>query len=215
MRRKPLVRDDCLALVPLADLFNHAAEGCEVSFSPAAYTVNAHRRIEEGEEVCISYGAHSNDFLLVEYGFVMGGGEDEGEGRNKWDSVNLDELLTPLMGEKQEKALRDEGFWGRYVLDAQGVCYRTRVALGVLSMPAGEWRQALKGGFEQDDPKKKKKADEILLQALKPYRDAVEEKIEKVQRLDVEEESQRAMLSRRWRQIYTLVSDEINRIEKR
>ena len=39
----------------------------------------AARAFAPGDEVRISYGRHPGDFLLVEYGFVMGGGREGGE----------------------------------------------------------------------------------------------------------------------------------------
>ncbi|KAH6664585.1 hypothetical protein B0J14DRAFT_681686 [Halenospora varia] len=35
--KKPFNHDDCLALIPLADVFNHADVGCKVTFSPSGY----------------------------------------------------------------------------------------------------------------------------------------------------------------------------------
>ena len=53
--------DDRLALLPVADLFNHAAGGCQVSFTPdGCFSVCADRVYRAGEEVYVSYGEHSN-----------------------------------------------------------------------------------------------------------------------------------------------------------
>jgi hypothetical protein len=205
-KRVQRIRDDCLALVPLADLFNHAAVGCEVSFSPAAYSVTADREYEAGEEVCISYGGHGNDFLLAEYGFIMDGPA------NKWDKISLDDIMAKLINKEQERILTEEGFWGRYTLDGEGICYRTRVALGLLSMPAAKWRRALSGGFEAEEGRAKK-TNGILSQALKSESEVVEGKIREVEKLDVGLENYRQTLVRRWRQIQTLLDDEITRLE--
>ena len=86
--KNPLNRDDCMALIPFADYFNHADVGSVVTFSPSGYKICTDRQIEKGEEIYISYGNHSNDFLLAEYGFIL----DE----NKWDEISLDELILPL-----------------------------------------------------------------------------------------------------------------------
>ncbi|KAG8406247.1 hypothetical protein J3459_019286 [Metarhizium acridum] len=56
--------EDRLALLPVADMFNHAGvPGCSVAFSPEAYTVTATRACARGDEVFLSYGEHSNDFF--------------------------------------------------------------------------------------------------------------------------------------------------------
>ncbi|KAJ3494272.1 hypothetical protein NLG97_g4184 [Lecanicillium saksenae] len=62
---------DRLALLPVADLFNHAAIGCKVQYNTDGYDVVADRSYSEGDEVYTSYGEHSNDFLLAEYGFLL------------------------------------------------------------------------------------------------------------------------------------------------
>lgn len=62
---------DRLALLPVADLFNHAAVGCKVSYCADSYEIIADRKYLKGDEVCTSYGEHSNDFLLAEYGFLL------------------------------------------------------------------------------------------------------------------------------------------------
>lgn len=206
-KRVQRVRDDCLALVPLADLFNHAAVGCEVSFSPAAYSVTADREYQAGEEVCISYGGHGNDFLLAEYGFIMGGAG------NKWDGISLDHIMEKLINKEQEGILREEGFWGRYALDGEGLCYRTRVALGLLSMPVAKWRRALSGGFEVQEGSTKR-ANEILAQALSSESQVVESKVREVEELDVGLKSCRETLLRRWMQIQKLLDDEISRLQE-
>ena len=69
MERLP--HDDKLAILPIADLFNHADVGYESEFSPKKFTFILDRGYCVGEEVHMSYGSHSNDFLPAEYGFVL------------------------------------------------------------------------------------------------------------------------------------------------
>jgi hypothetical protein len=204
IKMKPLSRDDCLALIPLADLFNHADVGCEVTFSPSGYKICADREIEKGEEVYISYGNHSNDFLLVEYGFILA--------ENRWDQISLDEIILPLLSEEQKERLKEEGFLGKYVLDRENTCYRTLVALKLLCMPVNKWQHLLTNGLEGEE-KYQKTADRILLEVLKPYLKNVEEKIKLVGVLDSGLESQRDTLARRWKQVHQLLAAAISRIE--
>lgn len=77
---------DRLALLPVADLFNHAASGCHVSYSAEGYTITADRDYSKGSEVCTSYGDHSNDFLLAEYGFMLR--------NNPTDQLHVDDLIS-------------------------------------------------------------------------------------------------------------------------
>ncbi|KAJ9148753.1 SET domain-containing protein [Coniochaeta hoffmannii] len=114
---------DRLALMPAADLFNHAETGCEVSFTPTAYTVSADRSYRPGEEICISYGEHSNDFLLTEYGFVLSD--------NCWDMVCIDDVVLDTLSPWQAAQMQKEGLLGRFLLDSNGIpCRKTRRRFG-------------------------------------------------------------------------------------
>ncbi|KAK5652776.1 hypothetical protein OQA88_9632 [Cercophora sp. LCS_1] len=63
--------EDRIALVPVADMLNHAESGCEVLITTDGFTITSDRAYRPGQEVKISYGGHPNDFLLAEYGFVL------------------------------------------------------------------------------------------------------------------------------------------------
>lgn len=202
--KKPISRDDCLALSPFADLFNHADIGCKVTFSPPGYQISTDRDIEKGEEVYISYGNHSNDFLLAEYGFTLA--------ENRWDRIYLDDILLPLFSEDQKQSLADEGFLGKFVLDRETVCYRTRVALRLLCMPANKWRVLVANGLEEKD-KHQVTVDGILQNALKLHLEHVDRYIKKVEALKFGLASQRETLSTRWKQIRLLLTTCIDRIE--
>ncbi|KXJ91834.1 hypothetical protein Micbo1qcDRAFT_233217 [Microdochium bolleyi] len=109
--------DERLALIPLADLFNHAPSPgtiskpgrgpMSVSFSEEGYTITARRPVAAGEEVCISYGEHSNDFLLAEYGFFFASSEpgSEHNGGNPYDSISLGDAIAPLLTAAQKASV--------------------------------------------------------------------------------------------------------------
>ncbi|KAH7026680.1 uncharacterized protein B0I36DRAFT_331142 [Microdochium trichocladiopsis] len=111
-RRYPY--DERLALIPLADLFNHTPSPgtinkprkapVAVSFSTDGYTFTATKDIVAGEEVCISYGEHSNDILLAEYGFFFTSSSisQEHNGGNPYDSISLAEVISPLLTADQQ-----------------------------------------------------------------------------------------------------------------
>ncbi|OWP06732.1 SET domain-containing protein [Marssonina coronariae] len=202
----PNNRDDCMALNPFADYFNHTAAdtACEVNFSAAGYTVTTAVDIEQGEELYISYGSHSNDFLLAEYGFVIGEG-------NQWDEVKLDVYVLELLSKGKKEALEEEGFLGNYMLDRETVCYRTQVALRLACVPIEEWRRYVRvaDGGEKDQAK----VDELLLEVLKKYLSDVAQKIKLVDSLTDGTANQIDTLSRRWKQIDVLLQSAIDRIQ--
>ncbi|KAK5075732.1 hypothetical protein LTR70_010040 [Exophiala xenobiotica] len=199
--QEPLDSNECLALVPFADYFNHVDVGCKVTFSSTGYTFCAERKIRKGEEICTNYGNHSNDFLLAEYGFVL---ED-----NKWDEIPLDKVLLTLFSAKQKEILQEENFWGDYVLDEHSVCYRTQVAVRLLCMPIQTWRNSLESGFDDYD-EYQGAADTILREALGIYSKAAYEKLEQVLELSAHLASPKGMLGKRWKQIHLLISTAID-----
>ncbi|KAF4630581.1 hypothetical protein G7Y89_g7550 [Cudoniella acicularis] len=137
--KKQPPRDDCSALSPFADYFNHAPHGCNVSFSATGYEITTEKHIPKGAEIYISYGNHSNDFLLAEYGFILP------SGTNDWDEISLDAYIIPLFSPTQKKHLEDHGFLGKYVLDKETVCYRAQVALRILCVGLRKWERFVEG----------------------------------------------------------------------
>lgn len=89
---------DRLALLPVADLFNHAASGCNVSYCDDSYDIIADRRYSQGDEVCTSYGEHSNDFLLAEYGFLLQ--------NNAHDRFDPEDLISSELNAKETALLK-------------------------------------------------------------------------------------------------------------
>lgn len=203
--RKPVDRDDCIALNPFADYFNHAdVATASASFSPQGYAIATENDIKKGDEMYISYGNHSNDFLLAEYGFVME--------VNKWDEVPLDEFILPLFSETQKHKLEEAGFAGKYLLDRDYVCYRTQLSLRLLCMPLNQWRRLVTTGLEDGD-KHQGAVDGILLKVLNDFANSVDEKLGSLRTLDYGLASQRETLRRRWSQIRLLLRIAIARIE--
>ena len=84
-KTEKLPRNDRIVLQPVADLFNHADEGCSVSFDSENFTITSNRPYATGEELYVCYGRHGNDFLLAEYGFILA--------ENRWDEVSLDDAI--------------------------------------------------------------------------------------------------------------------------
>lgn len=69
--------DDCTAnwaLVPFLDCLNHSADASTKTRTvKGRFELVTLKQIKKGEQVFISYGQHSDTFLLVEYGFIIGG----------------------------------------------------------------------------------------------------------------------------------------------
>ncbi|OBT49467.1 hypothetical protein VE00_00325 [Pseudogymnoascus sp. WSF 3629] len=192
---------DCMALNPFADYFNHSSQGCTVEFGPEGFEITSNKVYEAGEEIYISYGKHSNDFLLAEYGFIM----DE----NDFDHILLDSVIIPKMDAVQLQLVRDAGYLGNYVLDKESVCYRTEVALRALCMPARRWERFVDSGV--DGQHDQAMADELLIKVLKLYVAKAQNLIEQLLSLEVKDRSQVETLVRRWNQILLFLQGAIER----
>ncbi|KAK8000507.1 SET domain-containing protein [Apiospora arundinis] len=168
--------EDRLALVPVADMFNHAESGCNVSYTPEHYTVTTDRAYEVGEEVFISYGDHSNDFLLAEYGFLMV--------NNCWDMISIDDIVIPRLDEAGKEELGRRDLLGKYMIHAEkGPCRRTLVALRMLCCPHEQWLQYVEG---RDDGHGSQHAVNVLLcEVLGDLQRTIEENLSMVDQLSV------------------------------
>jgi len=196
-------KDDRMALQPVADLFNHADEGCAVAFDAESFTIRANRVYEAGEEVFICYGRHANDFLLAEYGFVLE--------ENRWDEVGLDEPVLSYLSGEQRADLEDAGFSGNYRLDADTVCYRTQVAVRRMCMPVERWRRLVDG--LEDAEVLKGKVNGLIAKLLRAYEKDVLGIIAELEGMKDGTADQRGLLIQRWSQVRVLVEDTIRRLE--
>ncbi|PKS08707.1 hypothetical protein jhhlp_004760 [Lomentospora prolificans] len=198
---RALPPSDRMVMISVADLLNHAPEGCKETFSSAGLSITTDRAYAEGEEVYICYGRHSNDFLLAEYGFVPDG--------NTWDEISLDEVIEPRIDARGRKILEDLRFWGRYRLDENTAgCYRSQVALRI-ACGAG-WR-AFVDGWETGD-EVQKKVDAFLKEILSEYLGTIEERIGEVEGATTGTKEQKEAVVRRWVQVGDLVARTIEKL---
>lgn len=123
---------DNFTLAPLLDMANHTMDPkreSKVRWLPSkALQINAPKNGKgqsKGEEVFISYGPHSNGFLLTEYGFTIPStfsvNQTEWKG-NRFAEVHVDHIVLKLLEKqgKQGKAkieiLKEQGYWGEYTI---------------------------------------------------------------------------------------------------
>lgn len=192
-----------MALNPFADYFNHSSLGCSVEFSSQGFEISVSGDstpdgYDVGDEVYISYGKHGNDFLLAEYGFIMD--------HNLWDDVSLEELVLGEMMEEQRELVKENGFYKKYVLDREGACYRTQVALRAMVVPERRWLRFIAGS--DDGEADQQKVDELLKKLLGTLKADSLEKVEMLEGLKKEgkeDSGQIDCLIKRWKQIVKMV----------
>ena len=228
--KKKLTGDDCYAMCPFMDYFNHSDVGCDPQADKVGYSVTADRNYKAGEEVFVSYGAHTNDFLLAEYGFILES--------NKRDAVPLDHLIVPALDDEQMAALKEDGFYGNYTLFKRGgseiICHRTQAVLRLLVLDSKRY-SAFVGGFDHDVDREQGKCFGYLMGLLTKYSRQVMGILEEVEGLKVAETDekpkkrrkssvseveppvradQKDTLVRRWKQIRDIVNGAIEELQK-
>ncbi|KAK8204772.1 hypothetical protein IWZ00DRAFT_85305 [Phyllosticta capitalensis] len=201
-KKRKLAVDDCMALCPFMEYFNHADEGCTVVHTKAGFTITSHRSYSPGEEIHVSYGAHTNEFLLVEYGFVLDS--------NQWDDVRLDPVILPRLNAAQTTLLRDNGFLGDYALTRDECCHRTQVALRALLLPKGRVEGFLRG--LESGEKEQGQVDELLNECVEEYLNIVGEMEEKARRLD--DGDRKNVILKRWRRVREVLEASRKALEK-
>lgn len=185
--------EDRLALLPVADLFNHSAdEGCCMAFYSKGYAVTVDKAYNAGDEVFISYGDHPNDYILTEYGFII----DD----NQWDKIYLDDVLIPKLSGNQKSELQRKGIFGEYLLGAgKKLPSRTQNVLRLLCLSGAQSQRLTDvkgagGGLQEQ-------VDALFTDVLIEFLDVISDTLEHVEKLKVGQTAQRALLARRWKQI--------------
>ncbi|KAI1120280.1 hypothetical protein F5Y10DRAFT_258733 [Nemania abortiva] len=181
--------EDKLCLLPAADSFNHATDGCKVTWwDDEGYVITTNRTYHVGEELFISYGEHSNDFLLVEYGFMVP--------QNPYDEVGLDEVIMPKLGRAQQDVLEQQGLLGDYTFHAHtGPCVRTRAAITEIQK---QKRKQKHTGTESQ-------FDTLLADLLRELLIFSREKLRQLNDLRIGEATHRDLLIQRWTQIEHII----------
>ncbi|KAF2797743.1 SET domain-containing protein [Melanomma pulvis-pyrius CBS 109.77] len=187
-KRAQFTADDCYAMCPFMDYFNHSDVGCDPKNDAKGYSVTADRDYKAGEEVYVTYGAHTNDFLLVEYGFTLES--------NKCNSLSLDHVIIPQLSPDQSTILKEDGFYGNYTLtpSTPTTCHRTQAALRLLSLPSRRYSAFVSGTDE--GAVEQPKIDKYLLELLEGYARQIMETLEEVEGLAVEDLGQNRRASR-------------------
>lgn len=123
-----------------------------------------------GEEILATYGAHSNDKLLVHYGFINSSPESGLTGAD--DELRLDHLILPKLSPTIKTQLQDVGFLGGYSLtpDTGEICFKTEVAIRATFQTSNEWEYFISSGedLSSDQTKEVRRRVRDMLQEYKP-----------------------------------------------
>lgn len=194
-------------------------------------------RTEAGEEVLATYGAHSNDKLLVHYGFICASPLQHASAD---DEIRLDQVILPDLSEATKSQLQDVGFLGAYALlpssypcehldDAEEradecaencrqpweICFKTQVAVRAVLLTANEWEYFVTNGedLSGDESDAVNQWLKPRLETLRSLAKSKEEILEKLgETVDEENQTAVSMLKGRWSQIAVHVAHHLHTI---
>ncbi|GAV52909.1 hypothetical protein ZYGR_0AI01910 [Zygosaccharomyces rouxii] len=172
----PLKQDDALSkftMVPFVDFINHTHDVDSHCYPKinlrdrgsrglGAFGIYCGDHIYKnmGEEILLNYGAHSNDFLINEYGFVIPS--------NEWNYIDITPEITAMVKDPQlQSFLENNGYWGDYTVSAEDPSYRVIVALSLIVTQDYRRVEKLLMGYMSENfflPKIKPMLREILVQ---------------------------------------------------
>lgn len=199
-KRASLTSDDCLAMCPFADYFNHTtwSQGCEVFSDNKGFRVSSTQAYKAGEEVLVSYGTHTNDFLLVEYGFLL---SDNGD-----DSTTVDHVLLSKLSKAEKEILKEEDMLGKYTVSMTDgkptPCHRTLAALRLIALSVEHFHKFVAGVDDGRDQRKIDDAFNLLLDEYETQATAAERALE---RLD-DDVVGKTTVQKRWRETRRIIN---------
>ncbi len=155
---------------------------------------------EVGEEVLATYGAHSNDKLLIHYGFIC---SSTPNGPSVDDSISLDHLLVPQLSSTISEQLLDAGYLGGYALlpAKNELCFRTQVAVRANLLTCNEWEYFVASGEDLSEDASSKVDMYVKVLLMKEYRKEA-----------VKHAKADSVIGARWKQIIAAI-DKFHRIE--
>lgn len=120
---------DNFTMAPYVDFLNHSCEDqCSLKIDTTGFQVYTGKSYTTGEQIFLSYGPHSNEFLICEYGFMLND--------NRWNDLNITEQITRLLSRMQTEYLKELDYYGDYTINVEsGPSFRTEVALATLQEP--------------------------------------------------------------------------------
>jgi hypothetical protein len=171
-----------------------------------------------------TYGAHSNDKLLVHCtdivshiwvyvqlthdidGFILPDASLDD------DEIRLDHVILPRLTESQQSALQDVGFLGGYALlpSSGELCFKTQVAVRSVLLTANEWEHFMGSGEDLADDKESEVLG-WLKSSLESYIEEAKEAIAALKPLSEEKTGDLAnklkLLQARWEQIQSALEN--------
>ncbi|CAN3376525.1 hypothetical protein DIURU_002722 [Diutina rugosa] len=130
---------DNFTLAPYVDFINHTdSDQCRLKIDGKGFQVFTSTPYKKGDQLFFSYGPHSNEFLMCEYGFITP--------TNKWNTLDITHHILPEVSSRPawKEWLQDNDYWGEYTISSDGAAsFRTEMALAVVQEPHPEQSRRL------------------------------------------------------------------------
>lgn len=145
-------------LVPYVNFFNHTVDPDVHCYPRVKYMKKGKCGIGKFEIYCgrysykdldeqlyLNYGAHSNDFLLNEYGFLIS--------NNHWNNLDISKELKCILAKSPETVafLKEWDYWDDYTISVEDISYRIIIALSHLTTRDNRKVTNLINGYMSED----------------------------------------------------------------
>ncbi|CAK7901362.1 ribosomal lysine N-methyltransferase 2 [[Candida] anglica] len=158
---------DNFTMSPYVDFLNHSCDDqCSLKIDSTGFQVFTGVSYKPGDQIFLSYGPHSNEFLLCEYGFMLN--------ENKWNDLDVSSYILKALTAQQVSYLKENDYFGDYTINVDsGPSFRTEIALATMQedQPSTSRKlQALVNGMTDGDAyelNSKILLDEIFKQVIK------------------------------------------------
>ena len=146
-QKAPSDPNEAMALCPFMDLFNHTStqhSPCRAKYTNTGFEIITKHGVSADSEILLSYGAHGNDMLWAEYGFIMS--------KNANDSILLDEIVMEGIKDVDREVLEEAGYLGTYTLYGDGsICYRMEMVAWCLVLGRQKWKKVVGEGGDPEE----------------------------------------------------------------
>lgn len=113
-------------MAPYVDFINHSStDQCVLKIDRTGFYVKTpvNKKYETDGELYLSYGPHSNEFLLCEYGFMLP--------ENQWNDIDISKEVINLLTVEQIEFLKENNYFNDYTISLNDISFRTEIALAV------------------------------------------------------------------------------------
>lgn len=133
-----LCDNNCLALAPYLDLFNHSNEAQVQAFVndiDGSYQIKTMVPFRKNQQVFIHYGSHSNLKLLIEYGFILKSNSNDAVTFSFNDILNSFKEIYPEKNSPSKLVynfLKSHGILKNLYCSLDGLSWNTKILIYIL-----------------------------------------------------------------------------------